>query len=63
MRRFCYVSPLKRSNFGALTKIEDDVGVLTLSSRAGNGQNSGKTFHEDGVGVLTLSSQEGGALE
>ncbi len=42
-----------------LTPCEDDVGVLTLSSRARNGLSDRKTLREDDVGVLTLSSRAG----
>ena len=38
---------------------EDDVGVLTLSSRQREGRNGGETVREDDVRVLTLSSRAG----
>ena len=50
MAIFCKCSKLFR---------EDDVGVLTLSSRAGKGRNGGENVREDDVGVLTLSSRAG----
>jgi hypothetical protein len=36
---------------------EDDVGVLTLSSRHRERRNGGETVREDDVEVLTLSSR------
>lgn len=50
MAIFCKCSKLFR---------EDDVGALTLSSRAGKGRNGGETLREDDVGALTLSSRAG----
>ncbi len=49
------------ANIFALNRFEDDVEVLTLSSRKREVRNGGKTVREDDVGVLTLSSrhQEG----
>ncbi len=47
------------ANIIALNSREDDVGVLTLSSRQGEGRNGGETVREDDVGVLTLSSRQG----
>ena len=44
------------ANILTLNSREDDLGVLTLSSRLRNGQNGAQTVREDDVGVLTLSS-------
>ncbi len=47
------------ANIIALNSREDDVGVLTLSSRYKEGGNGSETVREDDVRVLTLSSRQG----